>query len=42
MKMVLTDHTYDGDVKHEVEDKYLGSELALLFEYVHNYKKSLE
>ena len=42
MKIVLTDKTYDGDVRHEVEDKYLGSDLSLMFEYLENYKQSLE
>ena len=42
MKLVLTDKTYDGDVKHEVENDHMGSDLALVFEYLENYKKTLE
>ena len=42
MKLVLTDRTYDGDVRHEVEDTKLGSDLSLMIEYLHNYKKSLD
>jgi len=42
MKLVLTDNTYDGDVRHEVEDKYLGSDVSLIIEYLNNYKKIME
>ena len=42
MKIVLTDKTYDGDVRHEVEDKDLGGDLSLVFEYLENYKQSLD